>query len=182
MLFCACTLLDLLNFFNRLRISKILPFLFVPNANLNTHFQNCIAFEEVSMACPNILSRATHRLRTTDHSSSVDFCSENADWIHEDYKLTYTRWPTNLYWHLLKIHCTNSTYESNGRYLGGTTTYEFFSYVMQSTNAYVKKYIPSHVINYQHISIALTIIIGVALQKYEEYNNLPHWISGTTQC
>jgi hypothetical protein len=39
-----------------------------------------------------------------------------------------------------------------------------------------------HVINYQHVSIAFAIIIGVALQEYKEYNNLPHGISGTTQC
>ena len=35
-----------------------------------------------------------------------------------------------------------------------------------------------HVINYQHVSIAFAIIIGVALQEYKEYNNLPHGISG----
>ena len=38
-----------------------------------------------------------------------------------------------------------------------------------------------NVINY-HVSIALAIIIGVAVQEYKEYNNLPHGISGTTQC
>jgi len=36
-----------------------------------------------------------------------------------------------------------------------------------------------NVINCHHVSTALAIIIGVALQ---EYNNLPHVISGTTQC
>ena len=36
------------------------------------------------------------------------------------------------------------------------------------------------VINYQHVSIVLTIIIEVALQEYKEYNNLPQVISGTT--
>ena len=35
------------------------------------------------------------------------------------------------------------------------------------------------VINYQHVSVTFAIIIGVALQ---EYNNLQHGISGTTQC
>ena len=39
-----------------------------------------------------------------------------------------------------------------------------------------------HVINYQHLSIPFAIIIEVALQEYKEYNNLPHGISGTTQC
>jgi hypothetical protein len=39
-----------------------------------------------------------------------------------------------------------------------------------------------HVINYQHVSIPFAIIVGVALQEYKEYNNLPHGISGTTQC
>jgi len=36
------------------------------------------------------------------------------------------------------------------------------------------------VINYQHVSIVLTIINGVALQEYKEYNNLPQVIPGTT--
>jgi len=39
-----------------------------------------------------------------------------------------------------------------------------------------------HVINYQHVSITFAINIGVALQEYKEYNNLPHWLSGSTQC
>jgi len=39
-----------------------------------------------------------------------------------------------------------------------------------------------YVINYQHVSIASVIIIGVALQKYKKYNNLSHGTSGTTQC
>jgi len=39
-----------------------------------------------------------------------------------------------------------------------------------------------NVINYHHVSIALAIIIGVALQQYKEYNNLPQGITGTTQC
>ena len=38
------------------------------------------------------------------------------------------------------------------------------------------------VINYHHVSIAFAIIIGVALQEYKKYNNLPCGISGTTQC
>jgi hypothetical protein len=42
------------------------------------------------------------------------------------------------------------------------------------------KHVSSHVINYQHVSIAFVIIIEVALQEYKEYNNLPHEISGTT--
>jgi len=39
-----------------------------------------------------------------------------------------------------------------------------------------------NVIHYHHVSIALAFIIGVTLQEYKEYNNLPHGISGTTQC
>ena len=39
-----------------------------------------------------------------------------------------------------------------------------------------------HIINYQHVSFASAIIIGVALQQYKKYSNLPHGISGTTQC
>jgi hypothetical protein len=40
----------------------------------------------------------------------------------------------------------------------------------------------NHVINYQHVCIAFAIIIGVALQEYIEYNNLPRGITGTTEC
>ena len=36
-----------------------------------------------------------------------------------------------------------------------------------------------NVINCHHVSVALAIVIGVALQ---EYNILPRGISGTTQC
>ena len=36
-----------------------------------------------------------------------------------------------------------------------------------------------HVINYQHVSITFAIIMGVALQEYKDYNNLPHGISST---
>jgi len=36
--------------------------------------------------------------------------------------------------------------------------------------------------DYQHIPIALAIIIGIALQEKKEYNKLPHGISRTTQC
>jgi len=41
------------------------------------------------------------------------------------------------------------------------------------------KYVSSHIINYQHVSIAFAIIIAVALQ---EYKNLSYEISGSTQC
>jgi hypothetical protein len=36
------------------------------------------------------------------------------------------------------------------------------------------QYVSSHVINYQHVFIDFAIIVGVALQEHEEYNNLPH--------
>jgi hypothetical protein len=59
-----------------------------------------------------------------------------------------------------------------------TTNYIF----VISTNVYVQNMF-HHVINYQHVSIAFAIIIiRVTLQEYKEYNNLPHGISGTTQC
>jgi hypothetical protein len=51
-----------------------------------------------------------------------------------------------------------------------------FTYVIKRTNMF------HHVINYQHVSTPFAIIVGVALQKYKEYNNLPYGISGTTQC
>jgi len=56
-----------------------------------------------------------------------------------------------------------------------------FTYVIKPTNVYVWNMFHD-VINYQHVSTAFAIIIGVALQEYKEYNNLPSGISGTTQC
>jgi hypothetical protein len=56
-----------------------------------------------------------------------------------------------------------------------------YTFVIKSTNVYVKNMF-HHVINYQHVSITLAIINGIALQEYKEYSNLPHGISGTTQC
>jgi hypothetical protein len=56
-----------------------------------------------------------------------------------------------------------------------------FTYVIKPTKVYVQNMF-HHVINYQHVSIPFAIIVGVALQEYKEYNNLPHGISGTTQC
>jgi hypothetical protein len=55
-----------------------------------------------------------------------------------------------------------------------------FTYVIKSTKAMYK--ICSHVINYQHVSIASAIIIGLALQEYKEYNSLPYRIFSTTHC
>jgi hypothetical protein len=56
-----------------------------------------------------------------------------------------------------------------------------FTYVTKPTNVYVQNMF-HHVINYQHVSIPSAIIVGVALQEYKEYNNLPYRISGTTHC
>ena len=39
-----------------------------------------------------------------------------------------------------------------------------------------------HVINYENVTIAFAIIIGLALKEYKEYNTLPHEISKTTLC
>jgi len=43
------------------------------------------------------------------------------------------------------------------------------------------KYVLSYIINCQHVSIAFTIIIRVALQQYSKCNKLPTCISGTTE-
>jgi hypothetical protein len=56
-----------------------------------------------------------------------------------------------------------------------------FTDVMKSTVKCIK-YVLSHVIDYQHVSIGFAIIIGVTLPEYNEYNNLPYRILGTTQC
>jgi hypothetical protein len=42
-----------------------------------------------------------------------------------------------------------------------------------------KKYVLSHGINYQHVSLAFVIIIRIVLQKYQECNKLPNCIGGT---
>jgi hypothetical protein len=41
-----------------------------------------------------------------------------------------------------------------------------YTYVIKSTNVYVQNVF--HHVNYQHVSIAFAIIIGVALQEYKE--------------
>ena len=75
----------------------------------------------------------------------------------------------------------NSSYESSGKSAGGTAIYKF--HVPNKINKCICiKYVSSHVINYQHVSITYAVILGVPLQEYEEYNNLPHWMSRTTQC
>jgi ABC-type uncharacterized transport system permease subunit len=56
------------------------------------------------------------------------------------------------------------------------------TYVIQINKFIWINYVSSHVVNYQHVSSVFAIIIGVALQEYKEYNNLPHWISETIQC
>jgi hypothetical protein len=44
------------------------------------------------------------------------------------------------------------------------------------------KYVLSHTINYQRVSIALAIvIIRAAVQQHKQYNKLPNYVSGTTQ-
>jgi len=43
------------------------------------------------------------------------------------------------------------------------------------------KYVFSLIIYYQQVLIAFAIIIRVAVKEYQEYNNLPNCISGTTQ-
>jgi hypothetical protein len=70
------------------------------------------------------------------------------------------------------IICTNSSYESSGRSVGGTATY---SYGLCNTinKCIFIKYVSSHIINYQHVSIAFAIFIEVDVQEFEEYNNLP---------
>jgi len=47
-----------------------LPFLFLPDANLNPDFRKCTAFGEVSTLFPHVLVRAMHR-------QHVSFCSVN---------------------------------------------------------------------------------------------------------
>jgi len=48
------------------------------------------------------------------------------------------------------------------------------TYVIKSTKCTCIEHVLPYVINYQHVYIAISIIIGVALQEYEEYNNLQH--------
>ena len=88
------------------------------------------------------------------------------------------RWRNNA--HPAPNICTNSCNESSGRLVGGAVNYYYtmicdYTYVIKSTNVYVQSMF-HHVINYQHVSIAFMIIIGVTLQEYEENNNLTHGI------
>ena len=73
---------------------------------------------------------------------------------------------------------TNSCKESSGILVGNVANYYFH---LKSTNVYVLNML-YQVINYQYVSVTFAITIGVGLQEYKEYNNLPHGISGTTQC
>ena len=52
---------------------------------------------------------------------------------------------------------------------------------MKPTNAHVSKCVPSHIVNYQQVSMSRAIVIRAALQEYLEYNTLPNYISGTDQ-
>jgi hypothetical protein len=70
----------------------------------------------------------------------------------------------------VSIPYTNSSYESGCRTGGGTATNYFYLFNK------IKKIV---CINYDHhmsliTNIAFATIIGVALQDYEEYNNLRH--------
>jgi len=70
--------------------------------------------------------------------------------------------------------CTNSCNESSGRSVGSAANY-YFHLCNKINKCVCIKYVLSR-FNYQHISNAFEIIIGVALQEYKEYNNLPHGI------
>jgi len=59
--FCAYTSLDLLTFYSWLRIPNTLPFLCLPNANLNSDFRKYIAFGVVSTPQPRVLIQATQK-------------------------------------------------------------------------------------------------------------------------
>jgi hypothetical protein len=43
------------------------------------------------------------------------------------------------------------------------------------------RYVFSHIINYQHVSITFVIIFRVSLQEQSEHNRLQNYISGTIQ-
>ena len=124
------------------RIQKTLPFLFLPNANLNSDFQNCIAFGEVS--------KARHETWQQQHTYYVSSCSANkphfdqkrVSYVTRTETLRY-KMATTTYCHLLVVHnatrqtpvpnvCTNSSYESCGGSVGG-----IFTSLIKSTNAYV---------------------------------------------
>jgi hypothetical protein len=67
-LFCACTSLDLLSFFNCLRIPKTLPFLLPPDAKVNPDFQKCITVGELSKEGPRVRKeQRTHDIRQFLH-------------------------------------------------------------------------------------------------------------------
>jgi len=95
----------------------------------------------------------------------------------------YPTLETHWYWMANTVSnvCTNSSYECSSRSVGVTATY--YSDLCNKINKCLCiTHVSPHVINYQHVSNTFAFIIGVDLQEYAEYNNMPHWISGTTQC
>ena len=62
------------------------------------------------------------------------------------------------------------------------TATDYFALRIKINKCLCIKCVLPHIINYQHVSVAFANIIGVALQEYEEYNNLPHLISGNNLC
>ena len=126
-LFRACTSLDLLSFFNWLRIPKTLPFLFLPHANLNPDFQKCLAFLKFpSYAHVSWKPQTTHAsfygANTTHfapgHGSYMTRIETH--WYRTDDK-TVIRWRHNA--DPVPNVCTNYSYESSGGSVGGTATY-----------------------------------------------------------
>jgi hypothetical protein len=75
-MFCACVSFDLLIFFNWLWIPKTLPFLLLPNANLNPDIQQRIAFAYVRKPRPRFLVWTTHRPQTTTWTDGTIFHSD----------------------------------------------------------------------------------------------------------
>ena len=80
-----------------------------------------------------------------------------------------------MFSHLFVIHSTKTPMTWQCRPIGGTAIY-WFDVCNKINKCICINYVSSHIINYKLVSIAFAIMIGVALQEYEEYNNLPHWI------
>ena len=170
-LFCACTQFF---FSTDYEFQKNLPFLFPPNANLNSDFQKCIAFGKVSKPRPSVLVRAMHRLHTSvlfqcEYTTLCPRPQIMYDKIRnvliQDGQQNYTAiYSSSMV--LKRPRCENAD--------AVMKVVVDLSVEQPLTNFYLCnkikkcvciKYVSSHVINYQHISIAFAII-RVALQEY----------------
>jgi hypothetical protein len=119
-LFCACTSLDLLSFFNWLRITKNLPFFYFSECELKLWFPKVHCFWWFPNHTYMYSVRVTHSRRTSVFAVRIhhfDPWHHNlpsaTDHIWQDYELTDIGSPSKLYSHLFVIHSTSTPMTSH---------------------------------------------------------------------